>query len=80
MKRQVEYTEPNDIGFRISCATCPLIPALKELDEEPRPCVSGIVTNVQGPVVMGTCKHYKPDSVSNGEGKTLWLECGKEDA
>jgi len=79
MKRQVSYAEELGV-FHIDCADCPLIPAFKALDQKPTACVSGMVTNIQGHMPIHTCKHYAKDSISNGENKTLWIECGKEDA
>lgn len=78
MKRQVTFDEKDGGVFRIECKSCPLIPALETLGEKPRPCIAGIVTNMQGPVPLDTCKHYSKDSISNGDDKTLWVECGKE--
>lgn len=80
MKRQVTYTEKNGGVFHIDCTSCPLIPAFKALDKKPEACIAGIVTNMQGHVPIQTCKHYAKDIISNGEEKTLWIECGKEES
>lgn len=77
MKREVTYKEELSV-FSIDCATCPLIPAFQLLEQKPTACVSGMVTNMQGHVPIHTCKHYAKDSISNGDNKTLWIECGKE--
>jgi len=80
VKRQVTFTEEEGGVFHIDCESCPLLPAFAALDKKPEACMAGMVTNMQGPVPIHTCKHYAKNSISNGEGKTLWLECGKEDA
>jgi hypothetical protein len=77
MKRSVTYKE-EEITFRIDCADCPLSDALKTLGKEPRPCISGIMTNMQGHVPIATCEHYKKDSIENTDGNGLAIECGKE--
>ena len=78
MKREVKYKEELGV-FDISCEACPLIPLFKELDQKPQACLAGMVTNMQGHVPIHTCKHYVKDSISNGDDKTLWIECGKEE-
>jgi len=79
MKRIVTYTEELGV-FHIDCPTCPLIPAFDLLDQKPKPCVSGMVTNMQGHMPIHTCKHYQKDSLANEPEKKLSIECGKENA
>ena len=79
MKREVKFKDEG-IGFSISCADCPLLPALETLGQKPRPCVSGIMTNMQGPVPVAECEHYGKNSIANEEGNRLSIECGKESA
>lgn len=79
MKRAVQFKE-EEITFAITCDKCPLKPHLEALGQPPRACVSGIMTNMQGPVPVASCEHYKKDSISNDADKSLMLECGKEDA
>jgi len=79
MKRAITFKDEG-LTFRIDCADCPLSDALKTLGQEPRPCISGIMTNMQGPVTVGTCEHYKKDSIENTADNGLSIECGKESA
>lgn len=79
-KRIVTFTEEEGGVFHIDCADCPLIPAFKALDQKPHACIAGIVTNMQGPVPIHTCKHYQKDSIANEPEKKLSIICGKEDA
>ena len=65
-------------AWEVTCAECPMIPHLVALEMPVKPCLSGIITNVQGPVPIGVCKHYAKDSIaSDGKGKSkkLTLTC-----
>ena len=79
MKRLVTYKD-DGIGFSITCADCPLLPELMTLGQSPRPCISGIITNVQGRVPIAECKHYQKDSIDSQGAQNLSVECGKEGA
>lgn len=77
MNRIVTYTEEKRGIFSINCADCPLKPHLEALGMEPRPCVAGITTNVQGPVPIDTCEHYQQESIKLEE-NNLTINCTKE--
>lgn len=79
MRRAVTFKDEG-IGFSILCPDCPLLPALKTLGQNPRSCISGLMTNIQGPVPVGQCEYYQKDSITNDEGNRLSVDCGKEDA
>jgi hypothetical protein len=64
-------------AWSIVCEACPLLPHLKALNMEPRPCVHGIQTNVQGAIPMGQCEFYVKDTLHDDGGATT-LECTKE--
>lgn len=50
--------DDKEMGFwHFESKNCPLLPHLKALGEKPRPCVSGLATNVQGAVPIGSCDH-----------------------
>lgn len=80
MKRTVKVSKEkkSPLGaWSIVCDSCPLLPHLKALGKNPERCGFGITTNMQGPVVMGTCKHYQKDSIV-ADGKKLTVECTRE--
>jgi len=79
VRRRVKFTEGNAGIWDLSCSTCPLLAHTEALGEKPRVCAHGIITNIQGPVPMGTCKHHQKDSLVN-EGGSLFLLCTKADA
>ena len=79
VRRRVKFTEGIAGIWDLSCSTCPLLAHTEALGEKPRACVHGIVTNIQGPVPMGTCKHHLKDSLVNESG-SLFLLCTKADA
>jgi hypothetical protein len=76
MKRIVTYTEELGV-FSVDCAECPLIPHLKALDQPSKPCLSGMVTNMQGHMPIYTCKHYQKDSITNEPGQKLSVICNQ---
>ncbi len=84
MKREVTVKTKNDcIGsWRIMCPTCPLLVHSNALGLDPRPCASGISTNMQGAITMKTCEHYEKDSIAADADadKKITLNCKKEDA
>jgi hypothetical protein len=61
----------------IECKECPLANALKTLNQKPRMCVSGIVTNVQGAVSIGDCEFLNRKVEPTGVGKNLKIDCTK---
>lgn len=80
MKRQVTFTEGDTGIFQIACAECPLLPSLTELGMEPRACINGIMTNMQGAVQLGQCEHYKQNSIQVGDDDNgLIITCMKGD-
>lgn len=76
MKREAKYSE-DGIGFSIGCDDCPLLPALQTLGQKPRPCASGIMTNMQGHVPIAECEHYAKDSIGNEPSGKLSINCNK---
>lgn len=72
--RTVELHEGDAGIFGITCSTCPLKVHTDALGQKPPTCINGIITNMQGAVPLGTCKHYEKDSIANA-GKTLTIMC-----
>lgn len=67
------YTE-NDRGiWSVNCADCPLKTHAVALGQLAPDCVSGIVTNMQGPVILRQCSHA--DDLRN-ESAGLVILCG----
>ena len=77
VRRPVEFREGNSGIWDITCPTCPLRIHTDALGQKPQVCAHGIATNMQGLITMGTCKHYKAESLLN-EGTGLSLECAKD--
>lgn len=73
-KRIVEYTEGNAGIWSATCEACPLKVHTDALGQKTPNCAHGIATNMQGPIVFGTCKNYRNDSMAN-EGKSLTVVC-----
>ncbi len=64
-------------GFwHIASDDCPLRPHALALDQKPPQCLAGLVTNMQGAVVVHRCKHMHGD-LDVGEGGP-WVDCTKE--
>jgi hypothetical protein len=79
MRRTVTFKDEG-ISFSISCRDCPLLPALETLGQNPRPCISGLITNMQGFVPVAECEHYQKDSIDSQGAQNLSVECRKGDA
>lgn len=73
VKRSVEFSDKG-IGFTVTCKFCPLLPHTEALGQKPKSCIAGIVTNMQGPIPMGTCEHLEKDSIKS-ENKSLSIIC-----
>ena len=63
VRREVAFTEGNAGIWDLTCPTCPLRVHSEALGEKHRVCAHGVITNIQGPVVMGTCNHQVKDSL-----------------
>lgn len=64
-------------GFwKADCDECPLTEALKTLNQPPRSCVSGIITNMQGPVVVSKCEFYAGDHTTKSD--PFSIGCNKD--
>ena len=74
MNRETKFNEGDAGIFEVTCETCPLLPHLNALGQKPRPCMAGIVTNVQGPVVLKKCEHLD-DKGAETKGGVLLLNC-----
>ena len=66
-----------EIFWVIECEECPLKEALKLLNQQPKMCVSGIITNVQGCVTIANCEFLNRDIEPEGVGKNLKIDCKK---
>jgi hypothetical protein len=74
-RRTVVLSEGDAGIFSIECQECPLKLHTDALGQKAPSCVHGIITNMQGAIPLGTCKHYEKDSIVV-EGKTLVILCG----
>lgn len=79
VRRLVVFTEGNAGVWDLTCPRCPLRIHTDALGQKPQVCAHGVITNIQGPVPMGTCKHHKAESLVNEKG-SLFLLCTKADA
>ena len=61
----------------IECKECPLKKSLEILNQKPRMCVSGIITNAQGAVSIANCEFLNRDIEPKGSGKNLSIDCTK---
>jgi hypothetical protein len=75
VKRTAIFTEGDCGVFDLSAPDCPLLVHTQALGQKAPACCHGIVTNMQGPVVMGTCKHYAEESAENVDG-AIQIGCG----
>lgn len=74
MKREAILTEGEAGIFKVTCETCPLLPHTEALSQPAKSCMSGVITNVQGPVVLNKCGFaYALES-----NDSLLVECKKE--
>lgn len=66
--------------WKITCADCPLLPHTRALGQKDPECVGGMVTNMQGPVVLKRCEHLgrAGDGGMRADGDALFMDCGKE--
>ena len=60
--------------WAVNCDTCPLLPHLKALGQEPRACTAGMQTNIQGAIPLATCEYLVKDSITKLKGK-LYINC-----
>jgi hypothetical protein len=74
-KAELEVTDKG-LGWSMTCKECPLLPHLTALKEKRRICTGGIITNAQGPVVLGGCEYLVKDSL---DGKTQMFECSYDE-
>lgn len=75
--RKVEFKIiDKEIGaWAVECPECPLKDALKLLEQKPRSCVTGIVTNCQGAVPLAHCDFCEGEQTFNPD--TLTIGCRK---
>ena len=74
MKREAILTEGEAGIFKVTCETCPLLPHTEALGQPAKSCMSGLITNIQGPVVLNKCEF-----VGELESEDLLVvECKKE--
>lgn len=76
MTLHATYAEGNAGIWSITCEACPIAHHAAALGQEAPKCLSGIATNMQGPVVLDKCKHTSADKVTNADDGSLALECG----
>lgn len=74
MKLAATYTEGNAGIWSVTCADCPIAHHAAALGQKTPECLSGIATNMQGPMVLNKCAHTSPDCLAN-DGDSLALEC-----
>jgi hypothetical protein len=72
--RIVDFIEGNAGIWNLVCPTCPLRVHAEAMGVDLPACAHGIITNMQGPFVLGTCPHYAKESAAS-KGKKLVISC-----
>lgn len=70
-----------DLGFwKATCSDCPLLPHTRALGQKDPECAGGMVTNMQGPLVLKRCEHLGRggDDGFRVYGDQLRVNCTKE--
>ena len=78
--RAVKYAEGNAGLWSMTCAECPLLPHAEALGQSAPECAGGIATNMQGPVLLRSCKHLEPDSFANAADNAITVRCNHDQA
>jgi hypothetical protein len=78
--RAVTYAEGDAGLWSMTCVECPLLPHTEALGQTAPACASGIATNMQGPVLLRSCKHLEPDSFANAPDNAITVRCNYDQA
>lgn len=73
--RIVQYDEGVAGIWSMTCAECPMRPHTDVLGQRPPECAGGIATNMQGPLMLRSCRNLVAGSFANDDQGRITVGC-----